>query len=289
MERSGYCHRTDYTPMKLHPDLPIFKIDREDRSILYTPGYLAVVSPEAANRLQSYWVEGNASDCSHLWEIGRQLEKSARLAEDQWNRKIEERFQPECLTLYLSGRCNLSCRYCFSNRDALEPQYSESLQGPQTINEKAVEAAANLVARFCVQKDKPFHLVLHGGGEPTVHPSLIERITDMTKNIARKYGLDWFGYLATNGVMSESRAGWAAGLFSLIGLSCDGPAGYSRYTASDAERRRFIENSGTHGKGHFRIGWSVFNPYDNNTSDDSSAGRNCRLPSQAPWSRNNTN
>ena len=80
-----------------------------------------------------------------------------------------------------------------------------------------------MVARFCVQKDKPFHLVLHGGGEPTVHPSLIERITDMTKNIAGKYGLDWFGYLATNGVMSESRAGWAAGLFSLIGLSCDGP------------------------------------------------------------------
>jgi uncharacterized protein len=65
--------------------------------------------------------------------------------------------------------------------------------------------------------------VLHGGGEPTIHWELVKQFEVLTRQIANEFGVDWFGHIATNGVLPEKRARWLANHFNLVGLSCDGP------------------------------------------------------------------
>ena len=79
------------------------------------------------------------------------------------------------------------------------------------------------MARCCAEKSKPFHLVLHGGGEPTLDWDTAVRLAEATRAIAAQAGVGWFGYLATNGVLPEERAAWLGREFDLIGVSCDGP------------------------------------------------------------------
>jgi len=52
--------------------------------------------------------------------------------------------------------------------------------------------------------------------------------------VAAAHGVERLGYVATNGVMSESKAAWLARRFDWVGLSCDGPA-----DIQDAHRPRW--------------------------------------------------
>lgn len=128
---------------------------------------------------------------------------------------LQSGFSPECLTIYLSTACNLSCAYCYSR-----PTRHTSLP---PIDPQHVEAGACIVARSCVEKGRPFQLLLHGGGEPTVHWPLVPELYTITRRIAHEHGLDWVGHIATNGVLSETRARWLGQHFSSVGLSWDGP------------------------------------------------------------------
>ena len=132
----------------------------------------------------------------------------------EWESAGQAPFAPECLTLNLTDKCNLTCSYC----------YSQAGRGSATISPAALEAAARLVARHCADSGKPFHLVLHGGGEPTLAWDLLRHATAYTKALAAGQNLEWFGYIATNGTLAEERAEWLGREFSLVGLSCDGPA-----------------------------------------------------------------
>ena len=131
-------------------------------------------------------------------------------------------FEPECLTVYLSNRCNLGCSYCYS---APKPGESEEPRhrATATLAIEHVRSAAATVAAHCLRKGRPFTLVAHGGGEPSLHPELLAEICDLTREVAAEFGLRWWGYVATNGVMPADRALWLAQTFNHIGLSCDGP------------------------------------------------------------------
>lgn len=65
--------------------------------------------------------------------------------------------------------------------------------------------------------------MLHGGGEPTLHWHLVQWIEAFTREEATQLGVGWFGYIATNGVLSEKKVQWLSGHFDIVGLSCDGP------------------------------------------------------------------
>jgi radical SAM protein with 4Fe4S-binding SPASM domain len=105
------------------------------------------------------------------------------------------------------------------------------------VNKRVVSAAARLVAKNCAGKGKRFVLVLHGGGEPTIHWGLIKGIVSLSRVVAQEYGIPWFGYIATNGVMAESRALWLGRHFDVVGLSCDGPPEIQ-------DRQRCLHNGG---------------------------------------------
>lgn len=197
---------------KIHPYLPIFCIKSGSRGILYTHGYLSCVSSiSLVERLQQGW-EKRGEHRNH--PLATQLEVCARETVHQWEKTKNAPFAPECLTVYLSNRCNLACRYCYAG--------VESRDSP-VIDETCVVLAAQFVAQNCALKKKPFYFVLHGGGEPTLHWALVEKLYTITRKIANQFGIDWFGYIATHGVLSEAKAKWLAEHFSLIGLSCDGP------------------------------------------------------------------
>jgi uncharacterized protein len=91
------------------------------------------------------------------------------------------------------------------------------------LSEEAIKAAARLVAGCCATKGKPLTLVLHGGGEPTMHWELLQRVWTTCSTIAHENGVSLWSYIATHGVLAEDRVRWLAGHFNLIGLSCDGP------------------------------------------------------------------
>ena len=174
----------------LDPALPLFRLTRGEASVFYAPGHVATSPSE-------------------------ELVRRAEEAQAAWRRLAEAPFAPECLTVYPNNRCNLACGYCF----AVEGR----AQAAPPIDERAAMGAARLVARCCAEKRKPFHLVLHGGGEPTLDWDVAVSLVEGTRAIAAQAGVGWFGYLATNGAIPEERAAWLGREFDLVGVSCDGP------------------------------------------------------------------
>jgi uncharacterized protein len=66
-------------------------------------------------------------------------------------------------------------------------------------------------------------LALLGGGEPLLDRDDAARILGITRVRAAAGGVPLKSYVATNGVVPEETARWAAAEFDLVGLSCDGP------------------------------------------------------------------
>jgi coproporphyrinogen III oxidase-like Fe-S oxidoreductase/pyruvate-formate lyase-activating enzyme len=175
---------------RIDPGLPLFRLARRGCNAFYAPGHVARTSSNA-------------------------LRRCAEEAQVAWQSLAEAPFAPVCLTLYLNNRCNLACGYCYAaaGREQASPP----------IAERGALGAARLVARCCAERNKPFDLVLHGGGEPTRDWESVTRLVDGTRAIAAQADVGWQGFLATNGVMPEERAAWLGRELDLVEISCDGP------------------------------------------------------------------
>ena len=209
---------------RIHPLLPVFRVETDRLCALYAPGKFAVLEPADADSIEWAWrkgggkLSGSAAEKTAAWIEARAVE-----AVDKRRQWLEAPFSPECLTVYLSNHCNLQCPYCYA---AGKRDRRPGKSGPMpVIREEAVYSAAQRVAQNCTRNGAPFNLVLHGGGEPTLHWELVERFEKMTRQISRQCGIAWSGYIATNGVLSEKKAQWLGKHFTRVGLSCDGPPG----------------------------------------------------------------
>ncbi len=206
---------------RLHPDLPIFRLNAGGEHVLYAPGHVALVSASEAQKIEATLaarVPQHSPAAQELWH-------AAQTALATWRHSTEAPFRPKCLTVYLSNQCNMACPYCFANSGSTGRDRVGAMPTRHTtvISEEAVRAAARLVARCCSENGEPFRLVLHGGGEPTVHWALLQRLVHLTRQVAAESSVDWWAYLATNGALPEHHAQWVATHFNLVGLSCDGP------------------------------------------------------------------
>jgi len=216
---------------RIHPELPIFCLDSEEHSFIYVPGSSRRVDRAEAQMLQDWFASRGTSSMQAVPQLAAMLETQARRSMAEWRRLSEKPYAPVCLTVYLSNRCNLQCSYCFSaanrgtetrDRPALAKR-DAGFTAIGVVDVAAVERAADVVAENCSKDGKPLTVVLHGGGEPTLHWQLVRRLVSATREVAAEHGIDWWGYIATNGVVSEAKAEWLARHFNLIGLSCDGP------------------------------------------------------------------
>ncbi|MDL1940982.1 radical SAM protein [Chloroflexi bacterium CFX2] len=150
-----------------------------------------------------------------LTEAAQTLVQTASAVEQAWEAHLSKPFMPMSLTLYPHNRCSLACPYCFSGASPAWQKESLSLN--------AVCAAAQTAARNCLLQNQPMTVVFHGGGEPALDLAWVSQALEIVEAAAANLGVSLFKYIATNGVMSERRAGWLAEHFDLIGLSCDGP------------------------------------------------------------------
>jgi uncharacterized protein len=204
----------------------IFRYNTPEWSLFYAPGTLVKVVSAKANlyedHLRSYY------DDDHLPFL-KELRRSAVKVEGLYRKKQSAPFEPLSLNLYLNEKCNLNCRYCFSEL----PERSD-----RELSVQAIQAAAKIVAANCAKHHQPLTVVFHGGGEPTLSWRLIDTIQPALAKLAEQKAIPLFRYIATNGVMSEGRARWLARSFDLIGISCDGP--FEIQTAQRPSRNRKI-------------------------------------------------
>ena len=202
---------------KIHPDLPIFQIQSKNSCLLYTPGQSKSVSDKDADRVEAYYNKKSLEKTTAV-NVADLMYKKAKEAVENYQKWGKTPFEPECLTVYPSNSCNLSCQYCYSHE-----KEKKQKQDNKFFDEETLKAASFLVAENCNRKKIPFYLVLHGGGEPTYSFERVMHIEKLTRKIAEQFDLEWISYIATNGVLSEEKAYWLANHFNRIGISCDGP------------------------------------------------------------------
>ncbi len=190
--------------------IPLFRQDLTLYTLFYTPGFLTVIDRRDVERFSAALTPENhrRSQGSYaLWQ-------HATTAAKAWQQYLEASFQPECLTLYMNNECNLRCIYCHT---APSPK-------PQTrLQLETIVAAATVVATSCRSTKRPFYIVFHGGGEPTLNFTLFTKTYNALAALTARYDIPTFWYVATNGLLSEEQARWLARHFDLVGLSCDGP------------------------------------------------------------------
>ncbi len=207
---------------KIHPDLPVFHIQSKGRNYLYASSGRAVpvAGPDVKaieNRFRTVRPQRGLSTEGTV--AAAKMIRQAKKAEQMHHDWLSSPFEPECLTVSPGNQCNLSCGYCYSKKRITR------LSGEKIVfaSETALKAASERVARCCAKKNLPFHLVLHGGGEPALNLDRVRQWVRLTQDVADEYGIGWFSYLATNGVMAEQTAAWLAENITHIGISCDGP------------------------------------------------------------------
>jgi len=202
---------------KLHPLLPIFEIPWGEKNIIYTPGNITVCNNLESDIFRQLLNDKQLPELNPRNKRFSQILERAGKVSGYWKTIQNTEYEPECLTIYPGYECNLNCRYCFSRMNV-----SKGIN--PLVNIDTVLIAAKLVISFCLRKNKPFILVMHGGGEPTYHWELLKKITLKVKQLAEDAAVGFFSYIATNGILSTEKVLWLIRNFDLIGLSCDGAA-----------------------------------------------------------------
>ncbi|MGD2253197.1 MAG: hypothetical protein PVF70_09825 [Anaerolineales bacterium] len=198
-------------------NLPIYRASHEGQTLYYAPGFLAGVDQSLSGSLELNLATRDRRSCDEpeILQISRKLRAASKAAVQAWRDTLTAPFKPLCLTLYPHNDCNLACTYCYAEAG---PSH-----GGELLSLEAVRSACALVAGNCKLEDRPLVIVFHGGGEPSLHFSWLEQALEIVEGTAAQSQVEVFRYIATNGVMSEEKAGWLAKRFDLIGLSCDGP------------------------------------------------------------------
>jgi hypothetical protein len=99
--------------LRLHATLPVFRLDDAGEAVLYAPGVaLATTLTVAAEVERALRDPRSISPDGEAARVAAILEERGEAVTREWRRLAESPFEPECLTLYLSNRCNLKCSYC---------------------------------------------------------------------------------------------------------------------------------------------------------------------------------
>ncbi|MDR2809886.1 MAG: radical SAM protein [Tannerellaceae bacterium] len=124
-------------------------------------------------------------------------------------------FFPHEVTLFITSRCNLRCRYC----------YAEAGKKSVDMDFRMAQAAVDLVAHNAGYAGLPkFAVGFHGGGEPTTAWPLLTDIVEYAKKTAEKKGLDVELFAATNGMLNKVQREYILRNFTGLNISFDGPA-----------------------------------------------------------------
>ena len=189
--------------------LPIFLQEFKGYTLFYAPGTLIATDAYQSEKMIIDLKKNNVQSI-----FAKQIRNKAEMAKRRFDLQHQiPPFNPYCLTLYTSSDCNLNCSYCYSGK--------RDYKNKVDLNLESIRKGAEIVAAACQKASIPMSVVFHGGGEPLIDPHLPE-ILACVEEIAINYALQISSYVATNGVISEETANWAADHIDQFGLSCDG-------------------------------------------------------------------
>ena len=121
------------------------------------------------------------------------------------------------LTLHITNKCNLRCKYCYVN------------QGAESMTHKTAFAAVDLAANNTRNADdtdtkKPCGLVFFGG-EPLTERRLIYDIVEYSQRIKKETGQVFYYKITTNGtLLDEDFLKFSRSINMMLGFSHDGYA-----------------------------------------------------------------
>ena len=116
-------------------------------------------------------------------------------------------YRKECITFFMTTRCNLACSYCYSGN---------CVQDEQSID---LEFAKQGIRDFFASS-KSRHIRFCGAGEPTLEFEKIKAIREFAFELG---GSNLKVEIQTNGVFPANVARWLAHNVDIIWISCDGP------------------------------------------------------------------
>jgi sulfatase maturation enzyme AslB (radical SAM superfamily) len=204
--------------LKIHDQLPVFAVESDDFTVLYTPGFFwrikTVPVHELLHSLKNPQAIKNPEDKNAILSIL----KLAQEAVTKWELQKQIPFSPDCLTIHVGSDCQLNCSYCYSKAGGTD---NKLLFGFPDI--AAIETLFRYIGETKAKNSEPFTVVYHGSGEPTFHWKNLVDSYNTISTIAGNNGLQIFTYIATNGCLTYEQIDWLAENMDLIGISCDGP------------------------------------------------------------------
>lgn len=197
----------------------LFVIPEEDGDYLvYAPVQGVVLRTTATGvnvlaRLQ----QGRGTVADHAAPVAKALTDASVLGDSSAPPRFATAtgYVPTRVTLLLTTRCNLACRYCYAGDHA-----GPARTIPENVGRAAIAAA---VANCKARRVASLGLGFHGGGEPTEAWDELVALIEYARTACRENDLKLDVGVATNGCLSDEKAQWLAGNVSSVNLSLDGP------------------------------------------------------------------
>ncbi len=198
----------------------LFVIPREDGTFfLYAPlrRGLAVVNRAAADAVARHLSGGPGPVPEAAAKVLAELRERGLIGGTPPEPPLfppDYEIRPHEVTLFLTSRCNLRCRYC----------YAEAGRKAVDMPWEVARAAIDLVAANAgLLGSETFAVGFHGGGEPTVAWDLLQRSVGHARETAERLGLRAEIFAATNGLLDAARRDFIVRNFSTVNVSLDGP------------------------------------------------------------------
>ena len=198
----------------------IFVIPMDDKKyLIYAPlrkaafvGNAATVNLLADLKEGLYHQENDP--CGTIAEFLRRLEIVDASEEVEPNYHCEGIPCPTDVSLFLTTACNLRCTYCYASAG---DTISESM--PIDVAMRGIDF---IIGNALAQKAEQIEINYHGGGEPTVHWSVLTRSLAYARKKAEAQGLKVSASSATNGMLNDRQIDWIIANLQGVSLSFDG-------------------------------------------------------------------
>jgi len=127
---------------------------------------------------------------------------------------LTDDYQPTAVSLFLTGKCNLHCSYC----------YARGGDTDTLMTWEIAQAALDFVIANALETGQPkVQVIFHGDGEPSLAWPVMRQSIEYTEARSAELGLECSFEAGTNGIISEKRLRWLASKLSGMTVSLDGP------------------------------------------------------------------
>ena len=193
--------------------IPIEDDSPGEKLILYRPLLgLACVGNRAMADLAQRLAEGAAPDS--LGDAGQPaaafLDELGFLQPDPPPPPEYTGFRPTTAVLMLTNRCQLRCVYCYA---------AAGEQPEKGLSFESGKAVIDVVFDYANKNNLPhFEVYFHGGGEPTYHWDVLQRLTEYARALPLPAHLS----LTSNAMWSPAQLDWIVAHMDGLGISMDG-------------------------------------------------------------------